>query len=618
MSDFTTAIVTKPKFFGITPKRTGFGTRERYVIGFDTEAVRGRPISLQFAHPDGRCDLIETTARDALSDFLSYLGEECTIKSHSREYIVFGFNLRYEYTQLFRNIDPECFMQSHFVLHHHEVGDCTSGHKEDDEWTMRLAVMNDKRYSFTIKIGPKRRRSTIKVIDAMAFFSGSLASAATMVGMEKHEHPRDWTNRSARSLLDDPTFVAYAKQDALITQRIGEVIVGYHRDNDVPVAMSAPMFAAYVFKRRFLDRPIPLPDADLEGAGLASYHGGKNGIYVDRPSHFDDAWDYDVNGAYSSAMASLPDLTTSIWEEVHTYEPSTHALWYVRGRMDACVHRSFQHTSGEWYTWRDNGDIATWITGYELDAALACAEFDLIDCSGFVLRGESGTGSLARYVAEFYDLKRNATSPQERTMAKLALNSLYGKFIQKVPTAGESVFPLFEVEEDEDGKYHVRDGSMVPGGYRAGGLYHPPIASLITGYVRAAVHRYEHKYRALMTSTDGFLSLTPPDDTDIGDDLGKLKVVHGSLSLWREKVYDFRRDDGGSSYALHGFRGGIDLLRTIPLEPSVFRYTATKVIGLGDSLRRHDGRRYEPGVFIDSAFALDLRDISHRSPQLPS
>jgi hypothetical protein len=220
-----------------------------------------------------------------------------------------------------------------------------------------------------------------------------------------------------------------------------------------------------------------------------------------------------------------------------------------------------------------------------------------------------------------YAMKRFAASPEERLMAKLCLNSVYGKFIQKVPTGQESVFPMFDIVEDDE-TLRYRDHHMIEGGYRAGGLYHPAIASLITGNVRAQVHRYEHKYESLMTSTDGFLSLHDPDPADIGPELGKLKVKTGSLSLWRERLYWFDSDNGPDedAYALHGFRAKLPVLQTIPLEPGIYDYRATGVVGLRDSLRvltterGMPGRRFAPGQFVEMPFQLDLTNIAARSP----
>lgn len=636
MSEFTTIIVQKPKWFRIAPLQTGFGKRQPYVIGFDTEAYNGRPFLLQFSLPNtdrSETVLIPTSGKMALDDFLEFL--EPIAKEHGRkeQVIVVAWNLRYEYTQIFRNIHPDAWADSHFQLHFHDTGTCEG--KPNDDWDVMIDAMNDKRYTFAVsfnahrdKRGSRRDRYPIKVVDGMAFFNTGLDKAAGIVGIEgKDDFPEELKGKiPPAKALKDEAFLDYSRKDAWITRKIGEKIVEYHQYYDVRMTLSAPMYAAYVFRRRYLDGVIPLCDNDLEDAGLKSYHGGKNGYYLQQPAYFEQAYDYDVNAAYTSAMAALPDPVNSYWEQVFHYEPNSHALWYVLAHVQSCTYRAFQEINGRWHTWKDDGDLGFWITSYELDEALRRGEvLDIYECTGFIMRGESGTGCIRRFCDDMYELKQNGATPEERQMAKLCLNSLYGKLIQKVPASYDSVFPMFDLIEDEQGHYKIKNANMIEGGYKAGGLYHPALASLVTGSVRARIHAYEHKYRSLMTSTDGFLSLTPPDPADIGSDFGRLKVKQGSLSIWRERLYLFETDDHVKChhennqydchvFALHGFRGRLDDLRTIPLRPGKYEYQATQMVGLRDSLHRHNGKRYQPGQFVTLPYEVDLTNVSERSP----
>lgn len=626
MSDFTTLIVTKPKWFKLAPLKSGFGKRELYVIGFDSESYKGEPFLFQFAHPSGHVDLVRVTARTALQTFVDYLEAHCREKSHDRQVVVYGFNLRYEYTQLFRNINPEAFNDSEFQLHWHEEGECSGDDK--DGWSVKLDALNDKRYSFTIEYGKGKR--AVRVIDAMAYFNTSLDNAAAIVDAEaKKTRPKDLGKLPPSKALRNKTFLEYAQQDARTTQQIGQKIVNYHREYDVPLTISAPMLSAYVFRKNYLDGEIPVADLEIEDAGLKAYHGGKNGNYISSPGFYPRAWDYDVNGAYTGAMESLPDPVHSVWDDASRYESGGHALWHLRARVRSCLYRAFQEVSGKWLTYQNDGDISTWITGYELDEAIRQGEvLDIYECEGFILRGETATGALWRFCQDMAYRKRFAATQEEREMAKLILNSLYGKLIQKVPSSSSSVFPMFDLNEDENGEFHPTNANMVPGGYRAGGLYHPGLAALVTGNVRARIHAMEHKYQSLMTSTDGFLSLKEPDPSDIGPEIGKLKVKAGNLSIWRERLYYFEPDErcaagcrkhpeGGEIhpvYALHGFRGTLSDLRKIPLAAGKYEYDGQLMVGLRDSLREHDGRRFKPGEFVQLPFTLDLTNISSRSP----
>lgn len=626
VSEFLPSVIIKPKWFHIGPSKTGWGPREPYVIGFDSEAYNGSPICLQFSLPDERPEdatIIWTKPNTALIDFLSFLEPIAHEHARRQQIVVFGWNLHYEYTQLFRVLSSNTWEQSRFEVHGHpDPADC-AGTVKCMTWEWKIDALNDKRYTFTISFRPHRDnrrnrtrdRYTVKFIDGMAFFNTSLDKAAAIVGIEgKDEFDLKGKLPQSRA-RHNAAFMAYSRKDAWITRVIGEKIVGYHQHYDVRMTISAPMYAAYVFKRQFLDGEIPLCEPRLEEAGLKSYHGGKNGYYLSRPAHFMDAYDYDVNAAYTSAMAQLPDPVESVWEDVHHYEPNVHALWYIVARVESCKWRAFQENNGRWYTFKDDGDLGFWITSYELDEALRQGEIlDIYECSGWVMRGKSGTGSIRRYCDVMYDLKQNAATPEERQMAKLCLNSLYGKLIQKVPTGYDSVIPFWEFIEQPDGATKLTDMNMTEGGYKAGGLYHPALASLVTGYVRARIHDYEHRYRSIMTSTDGFLSMDAPQDGDLSAAMGKLKMKHGTLQIYRERLYYFAPFDGPATYALHGFRGTIvDLLLT-PVEKGVYKYKATKMIGLRDSLRMQNGKRYQPGQFASIDMELNLTTVNERSP----
>jgi hypothetical protein len=142
--------------------------------------------------------------------------------------------------------------------------------------------------------------------------------------------------------------------------------------------------------------------------------------------------------------------------------------------------------------------------------------------------------------------------------------------------------------------------------YEAGGLYHPPIASLITGYVRAKIHRLEHRYDALMTSTDGFFALRKPDPADMGNHLGGLTVEHGHLTIWRERLYAFRSGGNVVKQALHGFRGDLKALLRMPLKPGSYEYVAQQMMTLKMATKRHHDARFAPGVFATLPYRLDL------------
>lgn len=579
--------IEKPEYFSISPLKRGRGQRTTAVIGFDSEAdtTTGRPMLFQFAMPgQGIEDVwaVEVDERkrthDPILKFMEFVAEHCTRKD--TEYLIYGFNLEYEWTQLFGTLPEEVRRKKELLLLY------------EDRW--KIEALNDVRYFAKATIGGTKR--PVRILDAMAFYKTSLNGAAKMLNLgTKYDLAMDH-GTFTREHLTDPEFLHYARQDAWITRRLGEHIVGMHQDFDVSTTVSAPHFASKVFKRKFLTDSIPLCEPEVEQYGLWSYHGGKNGFYIPEPTHLTPVYQYDITSAYPEAMRQLPDPTRATFVATDHYEPGVHAIWRAMFEYDPCKWRGFLNIDG---TWPNPGFITeAFLTGYELDAMIARDEINLITADGFIMEGPRG-GPLIDYVDLFFDMKRTTTGP-ERETAKLFLNSLYGKFFQKVLISDATSVDI------ETGKFLDIDPNALFD-YRAGGLYHPGIASLITGFVRAKMHGIEHKYGSLMTSTDGIFGTIPPDPKDIGTDLGMLTVQQGDLKLWRERLYIFRPDDGSKpKVALHGFRGKPDLLDTIPLKHGTYTYEAQQVVTLKLSTQRFDGNTYAPGRFVTKKFDLTI------------
>lgn len=594
MSIYRAGRIIKPKHFGLRPLQRGRGKRTPYIIGFDSESEDSRAFTLQFSLPETDEDetYIEYVPRRkhaALHVFMRAIHETCVSRKY--EHLIYGFNLAYEFTQLFHDFADDAKNAADFEF----------DYIMPDSARYRWTVYNNKRhYAVIVNLSTRVR---IRFLDAYAFFSTSLAKAAAMLGMP----PKLEAPEFKRKEWQTPTFQEYARRDAYITRLLGERIMQMHDDYDVATCISAPHFASSVFRRKFLDDEIDLPSEHLEQYGLYAYHGGKNGYYRDGPADIIGVYAYDIRSAYPEAMRQLPHPAWSTWSIAREYQPNTHSIWRATIEYDPCVFRGVQNIAGTWLGY--GGRFTVYATGYEIDAMLEQRECRIIRCVGYVMTGPSG-GPLVRYVDTFYRMKADANDDTERVTAKLFLNSLYGKFFQKVGIGAVGRY-IWETSDYIAGDLEQEHD------YIAGGLYHPPIAALITGYVRAKIHRLEHKYTALMTSTDGIFATRAPIRGDIGRDLGMLDVSRGRLRIWRERLYIFDSVDhpveecrdvscDGHKDARHGFRASVRDLAKIPLERGRYEYDGKQVVTLGMSTRRFDGAYHQPGSFVVLPFALDI------------
>jgi len=586
--------IEKPRYFAIRPARRGRAGRPAAVIGWDTEAEDGRPFSMQFSASGGpeQAQVYTVPERGhhaALSVFLTYV--HFATARRRTEHVIFGWNLQYEWTQLFAdyvNLAPEVIGAGQFevlVALQDQSGNALAHY--------RLEVMNDRRYAMNVHHLEGKQRVLVR--DGYAYYKTSLKKAGTALLVGEKVDIGDRVARFKRADIDDPEFRRYACTDAWLTRRIGEQIIAMHEEYDVPTTLTAPHFAAQVFKRHFLTGEIPLPAPELEQAGLAAYHGGKNGFYLPGPRRLERVHAYDITSAYPEAMRALPNPVEARWREVTSYRHGVPALWCVDMTYAGCrypgalTHDDQKLTPGRY--------PELWLTGYELDVILERGEAVVHACRGYVMAGPEG-GPLVAFVDRFFAQKSAHAEGPIREQAKLFLNSLYGKFFQKVElgTVGYVDWGTGEVRTSDPRQAFD---------YRAGGLYHPPIAGLITGFVRGRIHRLEHKYESVMTSTDGFFGVEAPDPADMGARLGGLTAEPGALSIWRERLYAFDPAGGGKpKVALHGFRGDVAALRAIPLAPGEHKYSAVTSITLRQARTRIAGRRVRAGQFVEREFTL--------------
>jgi len=383
-------------------------------------------------------------------------------------------------------------------------------------------------------------------------------------------------------------FEEYAKRDAVIEEAFGKWIVGIHHKYDVRISVSLPQMASYIFRHKFLrnNDHIALPPKEIVRAALRSYHGGKNGMYV-KPGVYENCSEIDLNSAYPYAMKCLPSFLKGEYKRVEKYVPGAVGIYRLSGEVN-CPYNIFFDDDFK----PVNGffkDI--WVTSYELEQALKYKEVDICECSGYIWEPAHNRNPLGEYVDHFYELKNSTpkTDPMYN-FYKLAMNSLYGKFIQAIEVKELSeqdrkgFLPGADITVKKDASGKIIFEKRETKTFKAGGLFHPFIATLITGKVRAMIHELEHKFKALHTATDSIKTLLPMSgETDV---LGGYKLeVKGLCILLRNKLYlHFDEKDKLVKMAYHGFQGRAEeLLKMISARTT--KYTTKRMLKVREAHR---------------------------------
>lgn len=535
-------------------------------IGADTETFNGQPFVMQFASKSLK-----------LEKFVW-----CNGKTSTRKFLEFCDSLDIgDYVMWFHNLDYDMvsiFYDRHIILKNEEFSFEAHG------WTVEGV------YSSVCFANLKKGNKVIHIRDTFAYYKTSLAKLGDMFCPElpKLAKPKELGDKVYTE--KDKEFCEYAIRDAVISDVIGRYLVERHLEYNVNLSVSAPHFSANVFRTKFMTQDIPLPSKGKIYSALLSYHGGKNNLTVPY-GWYQNVTLLDIASAYPAAMSELPSFYEKgnyhlIEGDKLTESLPRYGVYRISGRAKACkwpilYDSSFHPISGEF--------VDIWTTGPELNEGIRTKELEIDKVYGYFYDDESDKNEspFKSFAESFYALKdqKDIEKPR-RDFYKLILNSLYGKFIQ---SHGEKDHLSYYYDLD---KMKLNKEKMII----AGGLFHPFIATLITGIVRANIHKLEHKYLALHTATDGIFTTSKIYKEKPG--LGGLKIeAKGDLLIFRNKLYilySSRESHLPSKvfkgkyickYALHGFRGSVYDLEKIYVTGNP-TYEYTKVNKLRESLRR--------------------------------
>lgn len=488
------------------------------IVGFDTETVEGPPELVQFYSED----------QGNLTGHIWVNGETVTQKvleyfeaRMMGSYVIFAHNLAFDLVSI--------FYPMYSLLVQKRTGEFSFHH---DGWDISGVMVSPSPCFCTLSKGDIE----VRILDSYSWFQTSLDKAGELVcpHIRKLEHPEGLG--TVYHTPKDKDFIAYAMRDAEVSYHLGKAIDDMHHEFNLEQCWSVANMAQRIFCQHFIDEPIYNVGSRVTADAYKAYHGGKNLVLPDSfPSwHYPvDGWD--ISSAYPHAMTLLPafsDPKLFRCSEVFSASQDSYpdfGVYCIQGETKQCdwpilytsnladPQTSFKPIQGKI-------PPNTWVTGWELNEALRAGEVKLSKIFGHYYQADKDPvkeTALQRYVHYFYKMKSEATDKMRRTMYKMLLNSLSGKFIQKMNV------------EDDDGFT----------GVKAGPLWHPFMAALINGHTRAVMHQLEHATQALHTSTDGILCLAKNSPKSFpfapAEGLGSIEreIQDCHLALFRNKRY---------------------------------------------------------------------------------
>lgn len=533
---------------GIIENHRGYPTKPIRIFGADTETCRGRIFTFQISS-EGNETITRTRPESAFKEFMGWINPHIDERGVN---IVFFHNLRFDLTVLFAPEQEQIYNQYNdihlerdgyvirmlygrvnFVRVWKDLGGylCPRCKEIPKEAVRRVAGKNLCGNPKHGEPCPVRRNlgTCVRWIDSAAFCppgSKSLAAALKIYGVpyRKLSAPEGLGDR----ILYGKEFEDYALNDARAEEALGQSIMALHKEYDLTPCISLPQLSARILRHHFF-RPgesFPFPPEPCRLASELSYHAGKNGFYV-KPGVYEDLYEYDINSAFPKAMKEMPQMVKGRYQHVRVYKPGVLGIYRISGirkagRYPLVFDAGFRPVQGHFEN--------QWITGYEMELLRKSSDYHYRCHEGWIWRHckTYAHSPLGDFVEKFWTLKSTAPKGPKRDTYKNILNSLYGKFaacVEKRPTEATALGPV-EISRGREsgGRYFV-----------AGALYHPFIATQITGYVRAELYRLEVAGSALHAATDSIKSRAElPTSERLG---GIKKETFGRCYLFRNKLY---------------------------------------------------------------------------------
>lgn len=544
----TVLVSERLKHRGIGGTKKGFPKDGRIrVFGADTETCKGDVFSIQAAS-QGEETIQYVTPKTAFKSLMMWLEPRCLDVGAN---LVYFHNLRFDVTVLFKEFQQMIYDQYNEVKLEREgyvifmfygrvnvvtIWKDLGGYKCEacgELPDVATKIIGDRRYCANPRHGSPTRvkrnlGNAVKWIDSAAFCppgAKSLASALKIYGVpyKKMRAPDGLGQR----ILSDAYFEEYALNDARAVEKLGENILALHKEYDVPPCISLPQLSGKILRRHFFKEgeSFQFPPDECRFASELSYHAGKNGLYTER-GIYENVIEYDINSAFPKAMREMPQMVKGTYKHVKRYDPRYLGIYRVSGIPTANMRYPLVFDAG-FKPCREKFK-SEWVTGYEYEILKKCRDYKHLRLrEGYIWRHDQNYAHspLGEFVDKFWELKRTAPKGPRRDTFKNILNSLYGKFAAcvKIHNLVETMYGLLEVDE---GNANV---------FNAGSLYHPFIATQITGYVRAELYRLEKKGLALHAATDSIKSFR---ELKTDDNLGGIKKeVDGRCYLFRNKLY---------------------------------------------------------------------------------
>lgn len=337
----------------------------------------------------------------------------------------------------------------------------------------------------------------------------------------------------------------YLTNDILVMSEALEMIRPYGLLNYLTIASCClDDFKKRVSSDKFYEWFVNLGELDAEFR--KAYHGGWCFVKNPGQEHNCHGYVYDVNSLYPYAMSGVDNHYFPCGKPVHfkgeDFFKFQNNCYFIKVRVDFQIkpdHLPFIQVKDSFY--QENKYLTDTLDdeGYphmlefvftRPDFELFLEQYDIIDIQyiegwAFVAK----LGIFDTYINYWYDIKKNAKNKVERQIAKLHLNSLYGKLC--VNPVGFSHIPY--LDEYEKLQFDTVEESRKP--------IDVAVGAFVTSYARCyTIRAAQANYNTFQYADTDSIHLTgEAKDIRVGKELGewKLETEFSKAKFARQKTY---------------------------------------------------------------------------------
>jgi hypothetical protein len=382
-----------------------------------------------------------------------------------------------------------------------------------------------------------------------------------VIGIGKMEKPDYITERRMPRKDEHESIERYNRQDSLITFRFASFLQESFNRSGCKMRMTAASTALDLFKRKYLDRKIYQEPKEIILDQYKAYYGGR--VEVFKRGYFEDLNYYDFNSLYPSVMRERYPDPSSFYSSEH---PNRSIIEDYEGISEVDIFCPkdkeiplipFRDKTGKLMF--PTGLVHGWYSHLELREAVSQG-YEILDVQKQYYYTKTFY-PFKRYVEDLYKIRKEKKERGDisELVEKLQMNSLYGKFGQKI-YGKEKVFHLDSIDSkrlermNRDGKYTISgdfvyytetDPEYIPS-------HVMPIFSLyVTAYGRLKLFNAIKGIDVVYVDTD---SIVTHDSLCTSTDLGDLKLEYevAEAVFVKPKFYGMKTTDGKSIIRVKG------------------------------------------------------------------